>query len=42
MRFGPGPGETLTTRQGCGRIGDVLAPVSFYYGHRDPVSVTAG
>ena len=25
-----------------GRLADVLATVSFYYGHRDPVSVTAG
>jgi hypothetical protein len=27
---------------GCGTLLDVLATVSFYYGHRDPVSVTAG
>jgi hypothetical protein len=26
----------------CGRLRDVLATVSFFYGHRDPVSVTAG
>jgi hypothetical protein len=26
----------------CGRLVAVLATVSFYYGHRDPVSVTAG
>jgi hypothetical protein len=30
-------------RPGCGRLADVLlATVSFYYGHRDPVSVAAG
>jgi hypothetical protein len=25
-----------------GTLGAVLASISFYYGHRDPVSVTAG
>jgi hypothetical protein len=40
---GPGP-RTGSWRSpaGCGRLRAVLATVSFYYGHRDPVSVTAG
>jgi hypothetical protein len=29
-------------REVCGTLADVLATVSFFYGHRDPVSVTAG
>jgi hypothetical protein len=38
-RARPGCGNP---RPCCGRLGSVLATVSFYYGHRDPVSVTAG
>ena len=34
--------RTSATGARCGRLGAVLATVSFYYGHRDPVSVTAG
>ena len=38
----PTPAVVALVDGGCGRLAAVLATVSFFYGHRDPVSVTAG